>query len=730
MFFAQPDTAEASAAPTFTDAQVASYLQSQNVSSPDQIAAVSNAFGVNADQISRAQDLISQNDPGIAAATNAYNASVAGRPDLVAQNYDFGVSNGLINSSLPNTGLQNTASQGAALPTAALPTFSDAAVASYLQSHNATTPDQISSIASTFGVNADQMSRAQQLINQKDPSIAAATQNWYKTADPQNQISAAYNHILNRNPDAEGLMYWTEKLNAGMPISDIQTAIRASNENIARVSSGQFTDLEVAAYIRDNNLSGQGITNAMGAFGITPIQLQKAQALLSSNDPSIAEATAAYNASIAKNPSLVADNLKLYNPATGTGSIAGSSTTIKSLLSATLGSSLVNSMTPDQLSAYTRSYNTSSANENDRLLDIYKQVATDPTLGTKLKTENPYLYEAVTPLQRTTGAFNGGVSGIYGTYKVNGVDVPILSAKATEDLLQGTQTRQSFSATDVGWAGGGASGKITKGADALGVTVLRDEDGNVYGIDGLTQAADLLKISPTQFKDKYENVLSKEQRNEDGDVVVKAGQPVYKGDGEGGFLRDANGNYIPETRTVTAQQQLYDAVNAASQDLYSFTGANLNQGLYNEGTKGNQSFQTTLYQKAGDKLIPISTPQAHGGVVAASDLGGGSGFSFKNDIQPGLVFVGLTALGWMAGDPSLGFSTTIGSAIVPAGTSAATTTLVGSVAIGAAIGATSAAVSGGDPLKGAATGGITAGVQQGMAPLLNEIPTSTWDSLS
>lgn len=76
-----------------------------------------------------------------------------------------------------------------------------------------------------------------------------------------------------------------------------------------------FTDAQVAAYIRDNNLSPEQAAQAASAFGVSSSQLASAQNLLSSGAPSVEQASQTYAAQVADRPDLVAQNLAFYNPA-------------------------------------------------------------------------------------------------------------------------------------------------------------------------------------------------------------------------------------------------------------------------------------------------------------------------------------------------------------------------------------------------------------------------------
>ena len=72
----------------FTDAQVASYIQNNALSGAG-LQQAAQVFQLPPDQIARAQQLLAASDPSIAAASQAYEAAVAGRPDLVQQNLSF-----------------------------------------------------------------------------------------------------------------------------------------------------------------------------------------------------------------------------------------------------------------------------------------------------------------------------------------------------------------------------------------------------------------------------------------------------------------------------------------------------------------------------------------------------------------------------------------------------------------------------------------------------------------
>ena len=319
------------------------------------------------------------------------------------------------------------------------------------------------------------------------------------------------------------------------------------------------------------------------------------------------------------------------------------------------------------------------------------------------------------PLQNVMGAFNGGVTGTHGTLSVNGVDVPILSAQYADSLLGNTQTRSNFSNTNngnnnsLGWAGGGYSANISKGADVFGVIKTVDENGGVdYGGD-MNSAAKTLNIDPTQFKDKQ---IPQVDAN---------GKPVYQTDGDGNVITDASGKPVQAVTRLSAQDQLYNAINDASQNLYSFTGANMDQNAYNT----QNSFQTTLYKKVDDKLIPITAPQAHQGIVAMPSQSGGGWFS---DILPAVEMIGMIALA--ATGVGAAAAAEIGAMVVgEAGTVAGG--IIGGAAVGAATGAALAALNGQDVSHGAVMGAIGGGVGGTMNSVVtNIVPNSVIEGVS
>ena len=87
-----------------------------------------------------------------------------------------------------------------------------------------------------------------------------------------------------------------------------------ANGGVVAFANGGFTDAQVAAYIRDQGLSGGEVAKAAQAFGISADQLSRAQGLLSSGAPAVQQASQSYAAQVADRPDLVQQNLEFYDP--------------------------------------------------------------------------------------------------------------------------------------------------------------------------------------------------------------------------------------------------------------------------------------------------------------------------------------------------------------------------------------------------------------------------------
>lgn len=88
-----------------------------------------------------------------------------------------------------------------------------------------------------------------------------------------------------------------------------QLAVISNFTNKGAGTTNEFTDAQVAAYLRDNAFSNPAQVNqALTMFGIEQDQLGRASTLLAKNDPSVNAATQAYAAAIAANPAQAAEN--------------------------------------------------------------------------------------------------------------------------------------------------------------------------------------------------------------------------------------------------------------------------------------------------------------------------------------------------------------------------------------------------------------------------------------
>jgi len=175
--------AEGGATPSFSDAQVASYLATNNITTPAQIAQVQATFGVPTSQIQAAQGLLASGSPSVNQATAAYNSAIAANPSLATQN-----AQALANRQQA-LGIQTTytpPTNPTATPTYTIPKFTDAQVASYFATNNIKTPAQIDQVKFIFNIPQDQVTRAQSLLASNDPSV--------------NQTTAAYNAAIKANP--------------------------------------------------------------------------------------------------------------------------------------------------------------------------------------------------------------------------------------------------------------------------------------------------------------------------------------------------------------------------------------------------------------------------------------------------------------------------------------------------------------------------------------------------
>jgi hypothetical protein len=72
---------------------------------------------------------------------------------------------------------------------------------------------------------------------------------------PTHDITALYLTILGREPDAGGLEYWTNQLNSGVPLDQIEQAISSSQE---AQTYKQNTPLTQEQFVAQNPVSQYG----------------------------------------------------------------------------------------------------------------------------------------------------------------------------------------------------------------------------------------------------------------------------------------------------------------------------------------------------------------------------------------------------------------------------------------------------------------------------------------
>ena len=243
------------------------------------------------------------------------------------------------------------------------------------------------------------------------------------------------------------------------------------------------------------------------------------------------------------------------------------------------------------------------------------------------------------------------VFGQYGIYN----NAPILSAAKAEALAKPGEVFSDFShhkgvyTKDLGWSNNSYSGKLARGAAAFGVQVIpegfqQDSDSGTYtglfgtpkepmgySYVGLENVAKRFGLNKSQFK-PYEKEVEGE-RITDFDRGITEKGVLIKGD------PDLGTPDRPLTRTVTAEEQMYQKLNELTKDYFLYTGDTTIPGQGVEG--GAQSFQTALYQKQGDKLVALAPPQAHGGQQNLDVYTGGGSFNLKQflkDIAPVVAF--------------------------------------------------------------------------------------------
>ena len=314
--------------------------------------------------------------------------------------------------------------------------------------------------------------------------------------------------------------------------------------------------------------------------------------------------------------------------------------------------------------------------------------------------------------------------GQYGLTTIDGFEVPYLSAEVADRLatpgekwVDASHSRGGY-IKDLGWSGNSFSNALARGAAAFGLekrpvempgttsdgqqvqfdylgagyTGIPSEPVSGYQVVGDLQGlAQKFNIDTSNLK-PYEKEVTGTiygtgfygDREEKGTGVIQVPTTDFYGERTG---------TRPLTRTVSVEEQLYDKINEATKDFYSYTGDTLIPGQAAEGSPN--SFQTVLYKKEGDVLKPITAPVSHGGWQNADVYTGGSGFKLS-ELLRGVAPVAAFALApYLAGQFA-----SLGSVAGGAAT--------GGI-LGGSVGGINAAVDNGNILGGVLRGGAIGG---------------------
>ena len=178
----------------------------------------------------------------------------------------------------------------------------------WLQSNAGASDADIAAAMNQYGVDPAQMARAtglgQDVVQSRYNAVNPTAQNIANTSG-MGATGIGMNFTgQSLAPDYAASMALPQQ-SAPLPVQPAVTP----------ATSPAFTDAQVAAYIRDHNLSGAGLDAAASVFGLDRNQIQRAQQLLTAKDPSVKAASNAYAAQVTGRPDLVEQNLATYNPA-------------------------------------------------------------------------------------------------------------------------------------------------------------------------------------------------------------------------------------------------------------------------------------------------------------------------------------------------------------------------------------------------------------------------------
>jgi hypothetical protein len=184
-----------------------------------------------------------------------------------------------------------------------------------------------------------------------------------------------------------------------------------------------FSDAQVASYFQGNASTPAQQAEAMAIFGVSQAQADRANALISAGDPGIAAANAAYNASIAANPSQAAANAQ-FVASQQAALAAGQPTYVSTLSPAPVtpvtpvtpapvnknttgpGGYTIPFFPPEAIASYLKEHKVTTQPQIDQLKLIFNVNDAQITAAQNLIRDNPTLVDATTAKYRTDIAAN------------------------------------------------------------------------------------------------------------------------------------------------------------------------------------------------------------------------------------------------------------------------------------------------------------------------------------
>ena len=224
-----------------------------------------------------------------------------------------------------------------------------------------------------------------------------------------------------------------------------QLAVISNFTNKGAGTTNEFTDAQVAAYLRDNAFSNPAQVNqAITMFGIEADQLSRASTLLAKNDPSINAATQAYAAAIAANPAQAAENAAAIARSTAYTSAPGLETlSVPRVTEAVNRAFQAGSLTNAEYSKIVNSLSTATAPEDVRNILATPQgsVVIDSIYGQQTGEDND-LTKALAEARQRQAVLSAQDPGYYQAsdelgraYLAAGLDFPFMSDTYRADTM-------------------------------------------------------------------------------------------------------------------------------------------------------------------------------------------------------------------------------------------------------------------------------------------------------